>query len=235
MPALVSDSGHGTAGCRVAKKHAVSDRGRVRTRWIIEKYLRRGLRCSCGHTAEETAPGRGDFGPGVAPYTEHLEDGRAGDLLAACPRCTGLMSGFSPDKEAGRAPDAVEVVERNVLLNEGIAELWDLGITTGATKYDNSNAQLGVGNSNTAADATQTDLQGGSTAWASMAVTYPSRAAQVVSWQSEYGSGVGNFAWEEYSVRNGAARDRNLNRKVESKGTKAAGETWTLTLQITLT
>jgi len=216
--------------------HVATERGRARTRWLVEKYLRRGLRCAvCGHTAEESAPARGDFGPGVRPRLLETLPGEV-DLVADCPVCAGLMFGFSPDKEAGRAPDVVERIEGNALLNEGIQVLLELGCDIGAnTAYSNAAAQLGVGNSNTAADASQTDLQGGSTAWAGMAVSYPSRSSQTISWRSEFGSGVANFAWEEYSVRNGASADKNLNRKVESKGTKASGETWTLTLQITIT
>jgi len=52
--------------------------------------------------------------------------------------------------------------EGNCLLNSGIDEMWDLitGVVSGATHiYNNAAAQIGVGDSDTAADATQTDLQ----------------------------------------------------------------------------
>ncbi len=52
-------------------------------------------------------------------------------------------------------------------------------------------------------------------------------------WRATFGSGDANEAWNEYAVDNGAAAHKLLNRKVESKGTKVSGETWTLSLQIT--
>jgi hypothetical protein len=52
--------------------------------------------------------------------------------------------------------------------------------------------------------------------------------------RSVFGSADANYAWNEFSVRNGATADKNMNRKVEAQGTKASGQTWTLDLQITL-
>jgi hypothetical protein len=62
---------------------------------------------------------------------------------------------------------------------------------------------------------------------------YPQRSGQVASWKGTFGDGVAEFAWEEFTVDNGAAGDVNLNRYVTSKGTKGSGETWVLTVQIT--
>ena len=63
--------------------------------------------------------------------------------------------------------------EGNLLLNEGINALFTLICGTGATKYDNSNARLGVGNSNSAAAASQTGLLGGSSKFNDMDGGYP--------------------------------------------------------------
>jgi hypothetical protein len=131
-------------------------------------------------------------------------------------------------------PYEISVDEGNVLLNEGITALLTLLIGGAETAYSNANAQLGVGNSNTAAASTQTDLQGGSTAWAAMDATYPQVSGQIVTFRSTFGSGDANFAWEEMSARNGASANKNLNRKVSSKGTKVAGEVWVLTLTVEL-
>src|SRR5687767_8272372 len=74
--------------------------------------------------------------------------------------------GFDPDmgvgsdllrKHAG-GPERVLVVEGNLLLNEGIQRLLDLGIAAGGTAFNNANAFIGVGDTNTAAAATQTEL-----------------------------------------------------------------------------
>lgn len=133
-------------------------------------------------------------------------------------------------------PDEEKVIEGNVLLNEGIAELWDLAITTGATKFDNTNAYLGVGDSATAEAATDTGLIATTNElYKGMETSYPSRSGQTVTWRSVFGSAEANFAWNEFTVANGNsdAAD-NLNRKTSSEGTKASGQTWTLDLQITL-
>jgi hypothetical protein len=134
------------------------------------------------------------------------------------------------------APDmGVQEVYGNLLLNEGIQELWDLAIAAGGTTaYNNANADIGVGDSATAAAATQTDLQAASNKlFKGMVATYPQRTNQTVDFRSDFTSGEANFAWEEWGVRNGSSRNRNLNRKVESLGTKSTG-TWTLTASITI-
>jgi len=132
-------------------------------------------------------------------------------------------------------PEIVEEVAGNLMLNEGIQELWDLAIAAGGTTaYNNANADIGVGDSTTSENATHTDLQAATNKlFKGMNATYPQRASQTVSWQSDFLTGEANYAWQEWSVRNGNTRNKNLNRKVQSLGTKASG-TWTLTAQVTL-
>ncbi len=130
-----------------------------------------------------------------------------------------------------------EVVEGegNLLLNEGINELFVLLGGSGATQFDNSNARLGVGNSNAAAAATQTDLQGGSTKFVGMDATFPTVGVdQKAVFRATFGSADGNFAWEEWTVDNGAVGLKNLNRKVTPLGTKVSGTTWVFTVEISL-
>jgi hypothetical protein len=127
-----------------------------------------------------------------------------------------------------------EVFEGNLGLNEGLAELIDIICGLGTpTKWDNTNARLGVGNSNTAADPTQTALQGATKTFKAMDTGYPQRSAQTAEWRATFGSAEGNHAWQEFTVVN-AADDSgdNLNRKVEDKGTKQSGETWVLSLKV---
>jgi hypothetical protein len=77
-------------------------------------------------------------------------------------------------------------------------------------------------------------LLGASKTFKGMDAGYPQRSNQTLEWRATFGSAEGNHAWEEYTVVN-AADDtgQNLNRKVESKGTKASGESWVLSLKIT--
>jgi len=120
----------------------------------------------------------------------------------------------------------------NVALNEGLQQLIDVicGISS-PTLWDNANARIGVGSDSTPADPTDTGLIG-TTAFASMDGGYPQRSAQTASWKGTFGDGVAEFAWEEYTVDNGAVGDVNLNRYVTSKGTKGSGETWVLTVEL---
>lgn len=135
-----------------------------------------------------------------------------------------------------------EVIERkgNCLLDEGMDLMLSLLTGQGGTTYANGTAQIGVGNGSAAADRTQTDLQGGSTDWQDMESGYPTAPAEndattgrSVKFKASWGSSDGNFAWEEWSVRNDATDNKNLNRKAESLGTKTTG-TWTLEVEISL-
>lgn len=131
---------------------------------------------------------------------------------------------------------AVEHVDGNIALNEGLQELIDITIGAGTpTKWDNANARLGVGDSNAAESASQTGLQAASNkTFKAMDATYPQRSNQTAEWRATFGSSDANYAWEEYTVVNAASdTGKNLNRKTASKGTKASGESWVLSLQIT--
>ena len=53
--------------------------------------------------------------------------------------------------------------------------------------------------------------------------------------RATFGGTEANFNWEEWSVSNGPGDDYvNLNRKVESLGTKAEGTTWIFTVELSL-
>ena len=153
---------------------------------------------------------------------------------------TEAMQAGMPINEAmqlfGEAYVGREEIENNIALNEGLQELIDIicGLGT-ATKWDNSNARLGVGDSNAAESSSQTGLQASTNkTFKAMDTGYPQRTNQTAEWRATFGSADANYAWEEYTVVN-AANDtgKNLNRKTASKGTKASGESWVLSLQIT--
>ena len=128
-----------------------------------------------------------------------------------------------------------EVFEANVALNEGLQELIDIICGLGSpTEWDNTNARLGVGDSNAAEDAAQTGLQGSNKSFKAMDATYPQRSNQTAEWRATFGSAEGNHGWREFTVVNAADDSgKNLNRKTTDKGTKTSGETWTLSLKIT--
>jgi len=124
----------------------------------------------------------------------------------------------------------------NVALNEGLQLLIDIitGVDTTSNKWDSANAHVGVGDGTAAEDATQTGLQGTNKAFVGMDSGYPSRTNQTVEFRGTFDGNTANFSWQEFTVVN-ASDDSgtNLNRKVADKGTKASGETWTLSLKIT--
>lgn len=140
------------------------------------------------------------------------------------------------DYLAGVKPYQTVEANGNLLLNEGIAVLLDLGAGLATPNaFSNANAYLGVGDSTTAAAATQTGLQAATNKlYKAMEPGYPQRSAQTVTWRAVFADADANWAWEEVTVANGNSdASVNLNRKVQSLGTKASG-TWTLDLEITL-
>ena len=156
-----------------------------------------------------------------------------------------LQSGVITVQEAiTKFPDAfIGTVEwkPNTALLSGLYLLTGIigGIDTSTAKWDNANAKLGIGDSATAAVATQTDLMAATNKfYKAMDTGFPKRAASAVAatqfllFQSTYGTTEANYAWNEYVVRNGLTSGVCLNRFVSAKGTKVSGETWTLQLQM---
>lgn len=151
------------------------------------------------------------------------------------------------DFQATHTP--IEVIERegNILTYGGISNLWQCLIGNGTataaqtlTFFNNGNAHIGVGDSTTAAAATQTDLQAATNKLRkAMDATYPTHSdgtgsgAAVITFKSTFGTSDANFAWEEWGIFNGSSGGRMLNRKVEALGTKSSG-TWVLTVTVTL-
>ena len=105
-------------------------------------------------------------------------DGKIGEMLKA---------GASLDEIIAKFPDnfiSSEAWKHNLALNEGLQELIDIicGIGT-PTKWDSTNAYLGVGDSNTAASATQTGLLGSNKTYKAMDGTYPQKSSQTAIWR----------------------------------------------------
>lgn len=157
-------------------------------------------------------------------------------------RCDWLLEKWLGDVDSvtaralGLEPFETIHIPGNLGLNEGITNVLQLLIgASGITPYSAANARIGVGDSTTAAAATQTDLQAGTNKlYVGMNSSYPSVSAQTVTFQSDFSTSQANFAWQEWTIDNGATSHLNLNRKVQSLGTKPNTETWTLTGAVTL-
>lgn len=145
------------------------------------------------------------------------------------------------------APIEIVEIEGNLAMYGGVSCLWQclIGNGTGTggqslTFFNNGNAYIGVGDSSTAAAATQTDLQASTNKTRqAMDATYPSHtdgttsgAASIV-FKATFGSGSANYAWAEWGIFNASSGGRMLNRKVESLGTKTTGS-WALTITLSL-
>jgi hypothetical protein len=156
-------------------------------------------------------------------------DGVIEDMLRKGAAVEDVMRSF-PEAFLGE-----ERFEGNIALNEGLQLLINLIAGTGTgTPWNAANAYLGVGDGTTTEDATQTGLQGTNKQYKAMDSGYPVRTNQTCEWRATFAGTDANFAWNEFTVANGNSDAAvNLNRKVVSKGTKASGETWTLSLQIT--
>jgi hypothetical protein len=141
--------------------------------------------------------------------------------------------------ETGKRLRAVSTFRANLGLREGIEEAWKLIIGGTATAFNTSNAQTGVGESSTAAADTDTDLLGSTKTYKAMDTSYPQikgtgADVKVMVFKSTYGSSDANNAWNEFIVRNGATGLKDLIRKVSAQGTKVSGQTWELTIEITI-
>lgn len=120
------------------------------------------------------------------------------------------------------------------LLDAGRNIIAQFIIAEAATAFNNANAHLGVGSGNAAFNKTHTDLQGASKTRKAMDATFPSRATNVLTFQSTFGTGEGNHAWEEWGIFNASSAGTMLNRKVVALGTKTSAQSWELNVQITV-
>lgn len=129
-----------------------------------------------------------------------------------------------------------EVINGNLLLNEGITSLLTLLIGGSETAFNNGNANIGVGDGTTTAAATQTGLVGTNKTYRPMDATYPQISGQTVTFRSTFGPTFGNHKWREFTVANGSSDTaKNLNRLVEAPlREKVAPDTWVVQLQVTI-
>lgn len=122
------------------------------------------------------------------------------------------------------------------LTNAGRNHIATTLIGEAVTSFANANANIGVGDSTTAFDATHTDLQAASNkVRQAMEATYPTRATNVLTFRSLFATGSANFAWQEWAVFNASSAGTMLSRKVESLGTKTSAQSWQITATLTVT
>lgn len=98
-----------------------------------------------------------------------------------------------------------------------------------------STAHLGVGDSNTAFAASQTDLQASTNRLRkAMDASYPTRSSGTLTFRSTFNTAEANWAWAEWGVFDAASSGIMYGRKVEALGAKTSAQTWQLTATVTV-
>lgn len=101
--------------------------------------------------------------------------------------------------------------------------------------YGALSGYIGVGDSSTAVNVSQTDLVGTNKYRKPNDVGYPARVGNVVTFRASFTEPEAAFAWNEWALFNAADTGSMLNRKVSSMGTKPSNEQWRLTVDLTIT
>jgi hypothetical protein len=144
----------------------------------------------------------------------------------------------------------VTEVTGNLLMYGGASCQWQTLIGNGTatagqvlTYFSNAQAAIGVGDSATAAVATDNNLIAATNKLrVAMDATFPAHTdattsgAASAAFKSTFSTAQANWAWQEWGTFNSptAATGRMLQRKVESLGTKTSASSWALTVTLTL-
>jgi hypothetical protein len=153
----------------------------------------------------------------------------------------------------------------NLFTTQGASVLWHQAANDGVANsgagvplqkawYNNAQAVIGVGDSSTAATNAQFDLQAAANRlWVAMDATFPTLptvgSSNQITFRSTFGSAQANYVWGEFAVANdngsnvaipssaarAAANGTMLDRVVSAQGTKAGGQTWQPSMNLTLT
>lgn len=142
------------------------------------------------------------------------------------------------------APYDVSEVVGNLITNAGWTRLMNLLTNQGGTQaLDATHARVGVGDGTTPAEAyTDTDLAaaaGSTHRWFQLVSGAGTLGTRTLTLAATFGSGDGNFAWNETGIDFGTASGNTVsaplfNHKVGiAQGTKASGQTWSASAALT--
>lgn len=148
----------------------------------------------------------------------------------------------------GVKPYSVTVHENcNQVVQAGwVALLGGIAGTTITTKFSSANGRIGIGTSTTATTYSMTQLVGDTGAASTTSYYQLVSASPVIATASTpptltftatFGTGVANFAWNEFGTDNAAASSVTttgtssvfINRGVSPQGTKQSGQVWAAT------
>jgi hypothetical protein len=126
-----------------------------------------------------------------------------------------------------------------------VAILGSIAGTSIATKFSATAGRVGAGTVATAATYTDAHLGGdgnSTTAWYKLVSGAPvistGSSPPTLVFSATFGTAAGNFAWAEFGTDNGTADSNTvsgvfLNHGISAQGTKASGQTWTVTETLT--
>lgn len=143
-------------------------------------------------------------------------------------------------------PYETSEVGGNLITTAGLGRLTSLLIAGGGQAITNTSARIGAGDGAGTAAVGDTDLSasaGSTHRWFQiMDATYPQQSGGVLTLRSTFGTSDGNFAWNEFGIDVGTPTVSSgntvaallFNHKTSiSQGTKASGQTWTVTATVT--
>lgn len=102
-----------------------------------------------------------------------------------------------------------------------------------ADPFDDTHAHLGVGDSSTAFNVSQTDLVASSNKLRKVVDEAPNLSTNVITMVATFESGDANWVWNEWCAANHVTAGTMLTRKVDSLGTKSGG-IWVFTATLTV-
>ena len=131
----------------------------------------------------------------------------------------------------------VSIIDGNLLCKNGLNNLWKLAATSGGTQWSaTTGSYLATGTSSTAAAITDTALGGGAV-YVQQDSTYPiisGTNTETCTWRSTFDGSTANQAWAEFGLFQTNAGANMLNHVISAQGTKTSGQSWQLSLAITL-
>ena len=149
----------------------------------------------------------------------------------------------TPDPKKIKELKPYEVIEEklpfeleDVFLAQGVNAIWTLVCGGAETPFNNTNAHICVGDGSDAEDDSQTGPQGSNYTYLPMDDGYPQYGSDKKAvFKATADGDTANHGWKEFLVANGSSTSaKHINRKVNDKGTKPSGETWVITVELSI-
>ena len=206
---MSQDVGRGADGISVGVGLPLLDAGRVKTRWFVDRW-----------DEDQTA----------------WVVNRSG--LVAPESCDFVALNVKPYRSS--------VVEGNLITTAGWTRASNLLTNQSATQaLDSTHTRIGAGDGAGTAAAGDTDLSasaGSTHRWFQLVSGAGTVSTNTLAFSATFGTADGNFAWTEFGIDVGNTSSGNTvaallyNHKTSiAQGTKASGQTWSVTATFTYT